>query len=88
MVIKPGHSEGSPGIRHRRADQYLFVLSGVAVAKVNRERYPLQRGVILLIERGEEHEIRNTRRALLRTVNFYDPPAYSPAGDELAAAKP
>ncbi|MDQ3446960.1 MAG: cupin domain-containing protein, partial [Pseudomonadota bacterium] len=32
-------------------------------------------------------EVRNTGRALLRTLNFYVPPAYDKDGDELAPAK-
>lgn len=30
----------------------------------------------------------NTGRGLLKTLNFYSPPGYTPAGDELPAAKP
>ena len=36
-----------------------------------------------LIERGETHEIRNTGKEPLRTVNFYVPPAYDAAGKKL-----
>jgi mannose-6-phosphate isomerase-like protein (cupin superfamily) len=31
---------------------------------------PLRAGMLLLIEQGDRHEIRNTRCALLRTLNF------------------
>ena len=34
------------------------------------------------------HEIRNTGRTLLRTLNVYLPPGYTREGDELPAAKP
>jgi oxalate decarboxylase/phosphoglucose isomerase-like protein (cupin superfamily) len=43
---------------------------------------------LLLIERGDRHEIRNTGRGLLRTLNWYVPPAYDRRGNELPAAKP
>jgi hypothetical protein len=33
--------------------------------------------------RGERHEIRNTGRVLLRTLNFYVPPAYRKDGEPL-----
>jgi mannose-6-phosphate isomerase-like protein (cupin superfamily) len=85
MVLKPGKSEGDSHNRHRGADQWLFVLSGTGVATVNKRKYKLAEGVLLLIEKGDEHEILNTGRALLRTLNFYVPPAYDPEGDELAA---
>jgi mannose-6-phosphate isomerase-like protein (cupin superfamily) len=88
MVIRPGDSEGGRGNRHCGADQCLFVLSGVGVAKVNGKRYALRKGVVMLIERGDEHEISNTGHAHLRTLNFYNPPAYSSNGDELPSAQP
>lgn len=41
----------------------------------------------MLIQRGDKHQIKNTGRALLRTLNFYVPPAYDKNGDELPVAK-
>ena len=83
MVIAPGDAEGDGANRHRGADQWLYVVSGTGAARVNRRRFPLRAGSLLLIERGDEHEIRNTGRAALRTLNVYVPPAYSRRGDEL-----
>jgi len=88
MVIRPGDAEGDATNSHRRADQYLYVLSGTGRAVVNGAPYPLRRGTLLLIEHGDKHEIRNTGRTLLRTLNFYTPPAYSKRHKELAAARP
>ena len=76
MVIPPGESEGGPGNRHARSDQWLFVLEGRGVAVHGKKRMRLQRGVLLLIEKGETHEIRNTGVVPLRTLNFYAAPAY------------
>ena len=87
MVIAPGKAEGDPRNRHRGADQWLFVLSGSGAATVNRRRYALKAGTLLLIERGDEHEIRNTGRSPLRTLNVYVPPAYDADGDELPAGE-
>lgn len=88
MVIAPGDAEGGPDNRHHGADQWLFVVAGTGTARINGRRYPLRAGTLLLIERGDRHEIRNTGRALLRTLNWYAPPAYDAHGDELPAAKP
>src|ERR1051326_4732513 len=77
MTLEPGATEGGPDNRHRGADQWLFVVSGTGEAVVNRRRYALKAGTLLLIERGDRHEIRNTGRTPLRTVNFYVPPAYT-----------
>jgi hypothetical protein len=43
---------------------------------------------LLLIERGDMHEIRNTGRGPLRTLNVYVPPAYTEQGEELPAGSP
>jgi len=83
MVIKPGKSEGGPQNRHRGADQWLYVESGTGTARVNGRRVALSAGTLLLIEKGDRHEIRNTGADPLKTLNFYVPPAYDAKGDEL-----
>jgi mannose-6-phosphate isomerase-like protein (cupin superfamily) len=83
MVLAPGDSEGGPDNRHRGADQWLYVLSGTGSATVNGKRYGLRAGSLLLIERGDTHEIRNSGQTPLRTLNVYVPPAYTSDGDEL-----
>lgn len=87
MVIRPGGQEGDDENRHRGADQWLFVISGSGQARVGTRRIALRKGSLLLIERGQNHRIRNTGRGLLRTLNFYAPPAYDAAGDELPAGE-
>jgi len=87
MVLPPGKAEGDSHNRHRGADQWLFVESGTGVATVNGRRYPLKAGSLMLIERGDEHRILNNGRAMLRTLNFYVPPAYDEDGDELPRGK-
>lgn len=83
MTVAPGGSEGGPDNRHRGSDQWLFVVSGTGTAVVNKKRHPLRAGTLLLIEHGDTHEIRNTGKGPLRTLNFYSPPAYTADGDEL-----
>jgi mannose-6-phosphate isomerase-like protein (cupin superfamily) len=83
MVIPPGEAEGGPGNRHRGADQWLFVVAGRGTARIKGRAHPLKEGTLLLIEHGDEHEIRNTGRGLLKTLNIYSPPAYTPSGNEL-----
>jgi len=88
MVIAPKDAEGSPKNRHDGADQYLYVVAGTGKATINGRTYPLTAGSLLLIERGDEHEIRNVGRGLLKTLNFYIPPAYDRKGEALPPAKP
>jgi mannose-6-phosphate isomerase-like protein (cupin superfamily) len=83
MVIEPGKSEGGPGNRHRGSDQWLYVVAGTGAAFINGKRSSIAEGSLLLIERGDEHEIRNTGKELLRTLNIYVPPAYAESGDPL-----
>ena len=88
MVLPPGDKEGGAKNRHHGADQWLFVVSGTGKATVNGKRYGLKAGTLLLIERNDKHEILNTGRTNLCTLNVYVPPAYSKTGDPLPPAKP
>lgn len=87
MTFAPGESEGGPENNHQGADQWLFVMSGSGVAFVNGTRVELGQGTLVLIERGEKHEIRNTGSTPLKTVNVYVPPAYTTEGDERPAGR-
>jgi len=83
MVIPSGGSEGGPDNLHKGADQWLYVESGTGEAIINGHTYPLEVGSLMLIVRGDKHQIRNSGRTPLRTLNFYVPPAYTQDGDEL-----
>jgi mannose-6-phosphate isomerase-like protein (cupin superfamily) len=87
MVLAPGDTEGGPDNRHRGADQWLYVVSGTGVATVEGRRVPLKAGTLLVIERRERHEVRNTGRTLLKTLNFYYPPAFDAEGDPVGPGK-
>jgi mannose-6-phosphate isomerase-like protein (cupin superfamily) len=87
MVLPPGGHEGGPDNQHRGADQWLYVRSGSGVAVIRGRRERLRPGTLLLIERGTTHEIRNTGRTPLVTLNLYVPPAYTAAGDELSRGR-
>jgi mannose-6-phosphate isomerase-like protein (cupin superfamily) len=88
MVLPPGESEGGPDNKHRGADQWLFVISGRGQAIINGKKHQLTKGSLIVIERGETHEIKNTGRTPLKTLNIYSPLAYTKSGAELPAAKP
>ena len=76
MTIPPGDAEGDAHNRHPDTDQWLFVVEGEGTAIVEGERRALESGSLLLIERGERHEVRNHGKTPLRTLNFYVPPTY------------
>jgi mannose-6-phosphate isomerase-like protein (cupin superfamily) len=87
MVIEPGGCEGGSDNKHRGADQWLYVQSGEGEAKINDHSHPIEAGSLVLIQRGDRHEIRNTGSTSLNTLNIYLPPAYTPDGDELPRGK-
>lgn len=88
MILAPGGAEGGPDNRHRGADQWLYVVAGTGVARVNGRRVRLVPGTLLLIERGDVHEVRNSGRATLKTLNVYVPPAYRQDGRPLSRGRP
>ena len=87
MTLAPGATEGGPDNRHRGADQWLFVFGGEGMAIVEGKQVELREGTLVLIQRGETHEIRNTGRVPLKTLNVYVPPGYTANGDELPTGK-
>lgn len=76
MVLPPGDVIGGPENVHENSDQWLFVVEGEGVAIVAGQEESLRAHSLLLIERGEAHEIRNTGEGPLKTLNFYVPPEY------------
>lgn len=76
MVLEPGQATGGDDNVHLGSDQWLYVIAGRGQATVNGRRVRIETGDLLLIEAGERHEIRNTGRESLVTVNIYTPPAY------------
>jgi mannose-6-phosphate isomerase-like protein (cupin superfamily) len=87
MNLAPGGKEGGPTNKHKGSDQWLFVIEGTGKAIVAGRSQALKAGTLLLIEKGVTHEIRNTGKSLLKTVNLYHPPAYRKNGDPLPAGK-
>jgi mannose-6-phosphate isomerase-like protein (cupin superfamily) len=87
MVLAVGGKEGSSDNTHRGADQWLYVVEGSGIAIINGHKTKLTAGSLVLIEAGDRHEIRNTGRSLLKTVNIYVPPAYRDDETELPAGR-
>ena len=81
MVLRPGQSTGEPQNEHPRSEQWLLVISGSGRARVNKRRLSIRPNSLLLIEKGEVHQVTNNGRRLLVTVNFYAPPAYDKDGE-------
>jgi hypothetical protein len=58
-----------PDNEHKGADHAL-VVDGNGTAR-QRAQTTLKKGMLLLIDRRDRHEIRNTSKKLLRTLNLY-----------------
>jgi len=90
MTLRPGAaSDAQPSNEHRKSEQWLFVVSGTGEAIVGKRRTALKRvklrkNSLLVIEKGELHQIKNSGRRSLITINFYIPPAYDAQGDPKA----
>jgi oxalate decarboxylase/phosphoglucose isomerase-like protein (cupin superfamily) len=85
-------SNGEPSNAHPKSEQWIFVTSGSGKALVGKTRRTLRRvkmaaNSLLLIEKGELHQIKNTGTRPLRILNFYVPPAYNDDGDVRPSAK-
>jgi mannose-6-phosphate isomerase-like protein (cupin superfamily) len=76
MVLAPGQSTGGPHNKHSRSDQWLYVVSGGGKAVVEGETVKFKTGDLMLIEKGETHEVVNASDKPLRTFSIYTPPVY------------
>src|SRR5579864_2357864 len=89
MTLRPGAaSDNEPSNEHPHSEQWLFVISGRGEAVVGKRRGALRRvelaaNSLLVVEKGELHQIRNTGRRSLTTINIYVPPAYDDDGEPL-----
>jgi mannose-6-phosphate isomerase-like protein (cupin superfamily) len=76
MVLQPGETSGEFGNEHAGSDQVMYVVEGEAVAQVQDGEVSLQEDDVILIEAGEQHQIRCSGSGVLRTLNIYTPPGY------------
>src|SRR5437868_3321429 len=76
MTLQPGsQSDSEVSNEHSRSEQWLFVVSGTATVRVGKRRgairsIKLATNSLLLIEKGELHQIENTGKTPLKTINF------------------
>jgi mannose-6-phosphate isomerase-like protein (cupin superfamily) len=88
MTLAPGKSSSDePVDEHPKAEQWLFVVSGSGVAIGKSSRIAIREGSLLLIQKNEPHQIKNTGRKPLVTINFYSPPAYTDDAEVRPAVK-
>jgi mannose-6-phosphate isomerase-like protein (cupin superfamily) len=82
MTLRPGATSSEDSANeHAWAEQWLYVVSGTGTARVSGRTVRLREGSLLLIGKREPHQIRNTGRRDLVTLNVYVPPAYAADGE-------
>jgi mannose-6-phosphate isomerase-like protein (cupin superfamily) len=88
MTLKSGESSSDRvEDEHPKAEQWVYVISGSGRATFNGRTVQLKEGALLLIEKNEAHQIMNTGKSLLVTLNFYAPPAYTENGEVRTAVE-
>jgi oxalate decarboxylase/phosphoglucose isomerase-like protein (cupin superfamily) len=93
MSLRAGQESGDrPSNEHPRSEQWLYVIAGtgraiVGAARGKRRSVRLAPGSLVLIKRGEAHQIKLAATGSLRTINFYVPPAYTADGQVRTRAK-
>ena len=88
MVLEPGEpTSEKPENEHPKAEQWVYVAAGTGVARVKGRSVKVKAGSMVLIEKGEAHQIVNTGREKLVTINFYAPPAYTKEGEVKRSVK-
>jgi mannose-6-phosphate isomerase-like protein (cupin superfamily) len=88
MVLAPGEATAErPENEHPAAEQWLYVVAGTGRAQSGGRGVRLAEGSLLLVEKGERHQITNTGRSPLVTLNVYAPPAYTKAGEVRRAVR-
>jgi mannose-6-phosphate isomerase-like protein (cupin superfamily) len=94
MTLRGGNaSDDEPSNEHANSEQWLFVIAGTGTATVvpeggRRRTVKLCPGSLLIIEKGDLHQIKHAGRGALRTINFYSPPAYKADATLRPSAKP
>jgi mannose-6-phosphate isomerase-like protein (cupin superfamily) len=88
MTLKPGQSSSEqPENEHPKAEQWVCIISGIGIARTKSRAIRVKQGSLVLIEKGEPHQIKNTGKMPLVTLNFYSPPAYTTEGEVKRSVK-
>ncbi|MDB5323613.1 MAG: Cupin 2 conserved barrel domain protein [Phycisphaerales bacterium] len=88
MTLRGGESSSDAvENEHPKAEQWVYVIRGSGRAKTRGRSVAIRAGSLVLIEKGEAHQISNTGRGVLVTLNVYAPPAYTAAGEVRGAVE-
>jgi mannose-6-phosphate isomerase-like protein (cupin superfamily) len=74
MSLLPGEAIGS---EIHKGDQLLYAVKGEGVAVINGVREPFEKGAILCIPAGAEHNVANIGVQSLKLFTIYAPPQHA-----------
>ena len=72
MTIKPGGSSTSSQITHP-GEEFVYVLEGSLVCKINKQKYDLEEGDSLLFLASQPHIYRNQSSGVARILIIFQP---------------
>lgn len=72
MTIKPGGSSTTDQITHS-GEEFVYVLSGALVCRINEDEYSLEEGDSLLFLASQPHVYRNASRKTARILIIFQP---------------
>ncbi|HKY49972.1 MAG TPA: cupin domain-containing protein [Candidatus Limnocylindria bacterium] len=74
MSLLPGEEIGT---EIHQGDQLLYAVKGRAVAVVNRTKEPFEKGTMLCVPAGTEHNVINTGDEPFKLFTVYAPPEHA-----------
>jgi oxalate decarboxylase/phosphoglucose isomerase-like protein (cupin superfamily) len=89
MTLQPGAtSDDEPSNEHSASEQWIYVVESRGEVRVGKTKKALRtvkfaKHSLLVIEKGELHQVKNTGPKPLITFNLYVPPAYDAEGEPL-----
>jgi mannose-6-phosphate isomerase-like protein (cupin superfamily) len=76
MTLQPGEEIGS---EVHEVDQLLYAVDGEGEAMIGGSSHPFEKGIVVCVPAGTEHNVINTGDKPLRLFTVYAPPQH-PAG--------
>lgn len=74
MSLLPGEEIGS---EIHESDQLLYAVKGEGVAVINGVREPFEKGAILCVPAGAQHNVTNTGAQPMKLFTIYAPPQHA-----------
>lgn len=84
MSIRPGEDIGME--THPDVDQLLFIVDGEGTAVLDGRSFGFEKGSVICVPAGTEHDVINNSDAPVRLFTTYSPPEHAPG--TVQATKP